>query len=258
MSYYDQRHIWEKPKTLEEVERLSCVISIIPCNIKKILDAGCGDGRICNNLTSPFTVGLDLSLEPLKQCVKLKLRGSVTNLPFQDKMFDCIILGEILEHLDDDSLIKAIGEVERVTCEWIIISVPYEENLNERICMCPKCGTEFHGYYHQRSFNLKFIKKVFNNFIVSAINYSGLYFTHNKLLIKLLKVLGYHYHYNEAICPNCRLALRNVKKRSLSRLRGWAIRGTLFLDRRLILIKKTIRFAQPLYMVILLEKQIKY
>jgi ubiquinone/menaquinone biosynthesis C-methylase UbiE len=86
---------------------------------KKILDAGCGEGRFSRyfienkaNITS-----MDFSEEYIRLAKKnLKkgrfVIGSVTNLPFKDNSFDFIFSVDVLQHVPD--LEKAIKEFFRV------------------------------------------------------------------------------------------------------------------------------------------------
>jgi ubiquinone/menaquinone biosynthesis C-methylase UbiE len=86
---------------------------------KKILDAGCGEGRFSKyfiekgvNITS-----MDFSEEYVRLAKKKIgkgkfIVGSVTKLPFKDKSFDYIFSVDVLQHVPD--LKKAIREFHRV------------------------------------------------------------------------------------------------------------------------------------------------
>jgi len=98
---------------------------------KKILDAGCGGGAFVEFLSNKgFEVtGID-RFEKFLQVAKQQnrpgtyLQGDLTNLPFQDKEFDCTYCFDVLEHIDDQA---AIQELVRVTNNRIIIAVPKED-----------------------------------------------------------------------------------------------------------------------------------
>lgn len=85
----------------------------------KILDAGCGTGRILQSLKDyGFSVGIDISRDALQFCkirdLKNILQASVMNLPFRDGTFDLIISLDVLYHSwvkDDCSTMKEFGRI---------------------------------------------------------------------------------------------------------------------------------------------------
>lgn len=75
-----------------------------------VLDAGCGNGAISeriSRLPDVFSVtGVDvsktaISLAKDRYPVLRFLQGSVTDLPFPDKMFDAVCAAEVVEHIYD-------------------------------------------------------------------------------------------------------------------------------------------------------------
>lgn len=93
--------------------------------IKRILDAGCGNGRhIIFFAEQGINVyGLDISKEAIeianawlaKRKLKADLRvGDIKKLDFNDKFFDIVISSEVLDHVTFSNAKKAIKEVKRV------------------------------------------------------------------------------------------------------------------------------------------------
>ncbi len=113
---------------------LSTIASLVKSlESSKILDIGCGEGIVdnflINNLSvnSSQIVGLDIESTCLKIARSINpgvkfYQGSIYKLPFQDRSFDLVLALEILEHLEYPE--KAIGELNRVSRDWVIISVP--------------------------------------------------------------------------------------------------------------------------------------
>ena len=50
--------------------------------------------------------------------------GSVTNMPFDDKQFDVVVCGEVLEHLPFTDFLGALKEIRRVARHKVILSLP--------------------------------------------------------------------------------------------------------------------------------------
>jgi ubiquinone/menaquinone biosynthesis C-methylase UbiE len=85
---------------------------------ERVLEIGCGISPMLN--VSAGAIRTDLSWQALscleghdgkrgrKRCVAL----SATEIPFQEKTFDCVICSEVLEHIENDG--KALDEIYRV------------------------------------------------------------------------------------------------------------------------------------------------
>ncbi len=99
------------------------LISNIISNTKKsckILDIGCGKGRYLSNLTKKYIkhdyYAVDLSstvMNYIDCTIKEKRQGTLTNIPYDNKMFDFVYTCEALEHAID--IENAIKELVRVT-----------------------------------------------------------------------------------------------------------------------------------------------
>ena len=116
----------------------NCFLSAIAPFVKsvessRILDVGCGEGILDSFLIKNLLVsanqivGLDIESNSLKIARTINpgvefYQGSIYELPFQDRCFDLVLALEVLEHLEFPE--KAIGELNRVSRDWIVISVP--------------------------------------------------------------------------------------------------------------------------------------
>lgn len=139
----------------------------------KFLDVGCSFGTYTFALAkrSNQVIGLDIDKESLKVAKEMKNALKVENVSFicenilssgfQDSEFDVVVMGEVLEHIQDDE--KAIREVNRILVGGgvLVISVPYSSTVEEysspQKAFRDKSGEElqdkklFIGYYHCRS-----------------------------------------------------------------------------------------------------------
>jgi ubiquinone/menaquinone biosynthesis C-methylase UbiE len=141
-------------------------------DIKKTLDIGFGDGQLLNLLAKKYdTHGIDFVQENIALARKatglgdnIKF-GNSTSIPFEENSFDLVTATEILEHLSEEELKKSLNEISRVLVPggYLVLTVPYKEKLSEKNTCCPNCGTTFHIWGHQQSFNDENIPKKFGN-----------------------------------------------------------------------------------------------
>lgn len=89
---------------------------------RKILEIGVGDGVFGRYVKE---VGkIDYKSVDIDSDLKPDIVGEVTKLPVPDASFDTVCIFEVLEHLPFDTLKAALKELNRVTQEYVIVSVP--------------------------------------------------------------------------------------------------------------------------------------
>lgn len=160
--YYENEHIVyplgkELNKREEDLWRM--VSKLIPQeSIKSVLDVGCGAGHLTSKFSDygiTHVKGIDVSPYRI-HFARGKYRrcnfeiGSITDLQENDNSFDLIAAIEVLEHIDD--LKKAIKELKRVTKKWLLITVPFEQEIP--IVLCPYCLNHFNYDGHLHSFKM--------------------------------------------------------------------------------------------------------
>jgi SAM-dependent methyltransferase len=105
---------------------------------KRVLDLGCRSGALTRHfLDGNELVGLDVDRAALAKAEELGIQPVQANveepLPFEDRSFDAVVAGELLEHLQfPDAL---VGEIRRVlrTGGVIVGSVPNAYRLQGRL-----------------------------------------------------------------------------------------------------------------------------
>jgi len=98
--------------------------------------------------------------------------GSLESIPFPENSFDAVIVSEVLEHLADETLARALREMDRVlTANGIVVgTVPASEKLSEQMTVCPCCGEVFHRWGHLQSFDAKRLQGLLSQrFIVQLV-----------------------------------------------------------------------------------------
>lgn len=100
----------------------------------KILDVGCGTGRMLSYFADVEKYGIDISIDMVKMSRGKGIEacmGNVEKLPYCDETFDMVICTDVLEHVFD--LHKTLLEINRVVKAggYIILRVPQNEDLNQ-------------------------------------------------------------------------------------------------------------------------------
>jgi SAM-dependent methyltransferase len=208
-----EEETWKRYR--EEIEKRMAyyreVISLIPSDVKSILDVGCGEGTFLNMLMSlgraSMIVGLDVSETALKYVEGQKIRASAGRLPFGNGSFDLVTCLETLEHLKQEVFIRTIEEIKRVAKKYIIVSVPNEEPLEYFLVVCPACYCHFNAVGHVRSFSPEILRELFSPiFSLRALRECGdlvEYPTYNRVLFGAFRSYLKPQPPRGSICPQC-------------------------------------------------------
>jgi SAM-dependent methyltransferase len=151
---FDQRDVWGHLTDDPKIQlRARMFEEMIPEAVRSIVDVGCGDGAITNRLARRWQVtGVDTSSTALAHLETTAIEASATRLPLPDRSFDLVLSSEMLEHMPSDAYAQAIDEMRRVTRRYLLISVPYREDLKFRTVRCPRCNWRGHVWGHRQSF----------------------------------------------------------------------------------------------------------
>ena len=210
--YYESNTFWDGEMLQDENNqlRIKLTAELIPGNVKSLVDIGCGNGVFLNYLAKNKTyldlLGVDRSETALSYVKTEKKVADITKLPFDDNSFDCVTCLEVIEHLPANVYEIALKELTRISKKYVIISVPYNEKIEDSYTKCPSCLSIFNYELHLRSYLRNDMNNLLDNysFKVSSIQTFGnviKYWGHN-LFVKIFypKQL---LKWNSPICPLC-------------------------------------------------------
>ena len=207
-----------------EIKRIDYTLNLIPDDCKSLLEVGCGDGRILNQIKNNYKTiyGVDISKEGLKKVEVPTKLADVSQLPFQDNSFDIVLCCEVLEHIPYETYQKSLEELERVAKKYILISVPNNENLKLKRVTCPICGCSFNPYRHLRKYNLKELNRLFSKFKPGTYRKVLQNKVYPSFLIKILKfsnILKFNFP-DSALCPQCGYTNLKYNKKVIQQSNG--------------------------------------
>jgi len=150
---FDQRDVWGGLADDPKIQlRTRMFEEMIPHDVEPILDVGCGEGAITNRLArTREVVGVDTSSTALSHLETTAIEASATRLPLADDSFDLVLSSEMLEHMPRKEYVAALAEMRRVTRRYLLISVPYREDLAFRNVRCPGCNWRGRVWGHRQS-----------------------------------------------------------------------------------------------------------
>lgn len=162
---FNDPETWKNYDKDQQVSRRAEILkSLIPPDVKTILDVGCGSGVVTNKLALAYKVSaMDISEAALEGVTCSKICASITSIPFEDRSFDLVSCNEVLEHLCDADLSMGISELLRTAARYILISVPHREQLTRYQCRCARCGFSSHPYGHLQSFSEQRLEGMFTD-----------------------------------------------------------------------------------------------
>lgn len=208
--YFNQKQVWSNFFSQDTFfrQKTRIMLAMIPESVQSVLDVGCGNGELTRFLAQKYyTVGVDLNRTPLQTGSFLKIQADSAFLSFQNHSFDLIFSSELLEHLPSSTFKQTIKEFQRITRDYILISVPYRENLNLRILKCPVCRLKFHVWGHRQRFHFKKISTLFPHFKLISWTFCGnhAFDYHPILLFIRQRILNQWYDASGTapLCPGC-------------------------------------------------------
>lgn len=216
-----------RPTQLDN-SRAEDIIRLIP-NSKFVsaLDVGAQDGHFSRILAEKCEIVVALDLEkPTIDIQDIKcVKGDVTHLQYEDDCFDLVFCTEVLEHIPKHLTERACAELSRVSKNYLLIGVPYKQDVRVGRTTCASCGKKNPPWGHVNTFDEKRIKNLFDRFNIEKISFVGeTTNATNSISTFLLDLAGnpYGIYNQEEPCIHCGNVLqkptgRNIIQRLLSR-----------------------------------------
>jgi ubiquinone/menaquinone biosynthesis C-methylase UbiE len=212
--YYESDAFWKGSMVQDELNqiRIATTERLIPSEVKSLVDVGCGNGVFANYLLQVRPeiniMAVDRSESALKYVSTNKTIGDIADLPLESNSYDCVTCLQVLEHIPVNNYRKALSELARVSSQYLIASVPYNEKVEKNFTQCPQCRSIFNGDLHLRTFTDKDMATLFSEYgfelveqknVVKTRRYVGIE-AYSKLRNTLKKqpVL-----FHSPICPVC-------------------------------------------------------
>ena len=148
------------------------------------------------------------------QCV----RGDITALTFANASFNLVFCAEVLEHIPTHLLETACRELARVSKEYVLIGVPYKQDIRVGRTTCGGCGKVNPPWGHVNTFDENSVAKLFPEFTVAKQSFVGETDVHtNMLSCALMDLAGNPYgtYSQEEPCIHCGANLTGPRERKL-------------------------------------------
>jgi hypothetical protein len=159
-----------------EKARLGDLMGLLPEKKRDaVLDVGARDGYISRLLTAHFSTVTALDLEQPSiehdsiRCVK----GDITALQFDDASFDLVFCAEVLEHIPTHLLKTACRELARVSSDYLLIGVPYKQDIRVGRSTCGACGKFNPPWGHVNRFDEARLQELFPGLTVARRSFVG-------------------------------------------------------------------------------------
>lgn len=158
-SYYEWDGFWEPEQFTSgaQAARIAATVAVIPPGVRTVADIGSGTGEFGRRLLAArpelSVCSVDRSKAALARVTTDKVLGSIDAIPLASRSKDLVACLQVLEHLPKPIYTRALAELARVADRYLLISVPFEEDLATNHTTCPECASVFNADLHLRSYD---------------------------------------------------------------------------------------------------------
>lgn len=207
--------------SISEQERITDLFALLPHAGQLALDIGARDGFLAKLLAERFdsVIALDLVKPEIDHPKIEPVQGNARSLQFADNRFDVVLCAEVLEHVPETILAEACSEIARVVKNYLVIGVPYRQDLRCGRTSCQSCGAVNPPWGHVNCFDEDRLRKLFPNLTWEKSTFVGSSVERtNFFSAALLDFAGNPFGtwQQDEPCVHCDKSIGSPKKRNLS------------------------------------------
>ncbi len=159
-----------------EQARIADILSLVSESGSSALDIGARDGFLSVQLAERYdsVVALDLEQPDVSHPKVRPLKGDARKLDFPDKSFDLVLCAEVLEHIGGTALSNVCFEMARVARRYVVVGVPYRQDLRVGKTTCRQCGKPNPPWGHVNRFDEATLRSLFPDMTLRRASFVGL------------------------------------------------------------------------------------
>ena len=121
----NEKHTYEYGIAYDSKRRFASywhqIREIITRQPKRVLEVGMGNGFVSRYVREQ---GIELTTVDIEAALRPDIVADVSNLPFSDALYNIVTAYEVLEHMPYEKSLLGFQELQRVSSEWVLISLP--------------------------------------------------------------------------------------------------------------------------------------
>ncbi|WP_394790998.1 class I SAM-dependent methyltransferase [Rhodoferax sp.] len=210
----------ENRNSQTDKQRVADLMALLPADVQTALDIGARDGYLSRQLADRYAqvTALDLELPQVDDTRVHCVQGDATALAFADGAFDLLLCAEVLEHIPTAQLERVCAELSRVAARYIVVGVPYRQDIRQGRSTCQRCGGKNPPWGHVNRFDEARLQALFPKYAVQRQTLIGTAEPGtNALSAWLMDLAGNPYgtYIQDEPCIHCGAALQPPAARNL-------------------------------------------
>ena len=203
-----------------EQARIGDLLALLPARFDSALDIGARDGFISKLLAErcDAVIALDLNMPSIEHERVRCVQGDIAALDFPDGAIDLVFCTEVLEHIPPPLLEQAASELARVARRYVLVGVPYNQDIRAGRTTCAACDKKNPPWGHVNSLDEKRLEELFPSCSVLKQSFVGVADGRTNFLAALLMDWAgnpYGTYTQDEPCIHCGAQIGLPRKRNL-------------------------------------------